>query len=150
MVSIAYFSANKFVSYILRILLKGKINIHVFTKLFKYQKFKWKGDLIYENHLVHQAKKHFHFALSCRLLQNKMWSLWNWAYLQKPKYWINDDLMGASKYLIVFNLLLKAARERSEKTESTYQHDHCIRGKMYYISFSTISDKRSDFTSFFF
>lgn len=142
-VSVAYFSANKFVSYILGIFLKGKINIHVFTKLFKYQKFKWKGDLIYENHLVHQAKKYFHFALSCRLLQNKMRSLWNWAYLQKPKYWINDALMWASNFLIVFNLLLK------KKTESTYQHDHFIREKMYYISFSTISDKRSDFTFFF-
>lgn len=122
-VSVAYFSANKFVSYILGIFLKGKINIHVFTKLFKYQKFKWKGDLIYENHLVHQAKKYFHFALSCRLLQNKMRSLWNWAYLQKPKYWINDALMWASNFLIVFNLLLK------KKTESTYQHDHFIREK---------------------
>jgi hypothetical protein len=39
-VSVAYFSANKFVSYVLGIFLKGKINIHVFTKLFKYQKFK--------------------------------------------------------------------------------------------------------------
>lgn len=100
-VSVAYFSANKFVSYVLGIFLKGKINIHVFTKLFKYQKFKWKGDLIYENHPVHQAKKYFHLVPSCFMLQNKTWSLWNWAYLQKPKYWINDALMWSSKYLIL-------------------------------------------------
>lgn len=144
-VSVAYFSANKFVSYILEIFLKGKINIHVFTKLFKYQKFKWKGDLIYENHLVHQAKKYFHFALSCRMLQNKMQSLWNWAYLQKPKYWINDTFMRASKYLIAFNLLLKAAEDTRWKMKAHTNTIILLEKKMYYISFATLSDKGSDF-----
>ena len=52
-----YFSANKFVSYTLGIFLKGKINIHVFTKLLKYQKLKWKGDLIYENYFLFAKMK---------------------------------------------------------------------------------------------
>lgn len=70
-VSVAYFSANKFVSYVLGIFLKGKINIHVFTKLFKYQKFKWKGDLIYENHPFTKPRSVFTLRLHVTCYKTK-------------------------------------------------------------------------------
>lgn len=52
-------------------------------------------------------------------------------------------LTWAKNYLIVLNFLLKRSKEIWKKTEGIHQHNHFIREKtMYYISFSTILDKR--------
>lgn len=87
-------------------------------------------DLIYENHfLFTQKKKHFQFAFKCHKLKNKMWSHWNWDYLQIFKNWINDFLIWVKKDLIVLNLLLKPSKEIWKIIEGIHQHDHFIRGK---------------------
>lgn len=52
-------------------------------------------------------------------------------------------LTWAKNYLIVLNFLLKRSKEIWKKTEGVHQHNHFIREKtMYYISFSTILNKR--------
>lgn len=50
------------------------------------------------------------------------------------------------KNVAILNLLLKPSKETWEQTEGIHQHDHFIKEKMYHISFSTIPDKRSDFS----